>query len=335
MLRLSPFVSLSRAASTSVSTVGLDFGSNSTRLLVNNKLVFAEPTCVAIHKHTGAVVAFGTNAFAMLGKTPPAIEVVMPVRRGRVVQKDAAQNFLTCVFQTFSKTHVLNQVFRKHVKVGIPFLLTDAERAELKQVVQNVSAANVTLETKAEAAWRGWQKSMQLPSILLLIDIGGATTEASFFAAGEVVTRKFMNIGGDDFTKGLMQNLRKQHHCEIGWQTAERMKKQIGEVLPTYQPRRQVMIRGRDVLSSLPTTICVNSEESQTLFTELTQRILVGVQELCEDTPAEIVTEALEHGVFLTGGGSVLAGLAEFFGQQLRTQVATSPSPFEDVVKGL
>src|SRR5258708_5889790 len=222
MSRLSSLVSLSRVASNSVSTTSLDFGSSSTRLLVNNKLVFAEPTCIAVHKHTGAVVAFGANALAMLGKTPPAIEVIMPVRRGRVVQKDAARSFLACVFKTFRTTHILNQIFRRQVKVGIPFLLTDAERSELKQIVQSVFAASVTLETKAEAAWRGWQKSTQLPSILLLVDIGGASTEASFFAGGEVVTRKFLNVGGDDFTKKVVQNLHKQHHFEIGWETTER-----------------------------------------------------------------------------------------------------------------
>ena len=321
----------------------LDLGSTYTRVMVDGKLLFHEPSCIAYHRESGVVVAVGKAAWEILGKTPPQIVVVQPFREAKIQNLEAAQLFVSSVLAKFTRPHrVWNQVIRPRVRLAVSAFISQIEKEAFKNVLlqSNVIPLNYpNFPTKSRAILKHLGHSLppdqHLPRILGIVDIGGTTIEVTFFSGGEVVSQKLLRFGGEAFTQMVIECFRKQHHCEVGWQTAEKCKRQVAGIGLTDAPRKQMVVRGRDIFSSLPTTLQVGFADFEIAFQELAQDIELGIQECCQDTPPEIVTEALEHGLYLTGGGSKLRGLAKFLEVRLHAPMIVSATPYSDVVEGL
>ncbi len=319
-----------------VPRVQLDLGSSNTRLMVNSKKVFDQPTLVAFHPITGNVIAIGNNAQEMKGKTPPTVKITTPVRRGRILDEEAMQHFLTALLQMYlPHKGSVYPFFQMNIHVATSSFISQAEKETLRKVLRQLGYAKVVFTTEDRVAFAHLNSRRRMPNVSALVVIGGMTTEICFFNHGERVAQKVLPIGGEDFTKAVLRVLRKRYHCEVSWQSAEKVKKQIGRVAVEQNQFKQSVVRGRDVLTSLPTTVSVSFEKCEEEFMDLARDILTGIQELCQDVQPQIVAEAFESGIFLSGGGAMLEGLAEFLEHQLQTPVMLSSTASDDVIFGL
>ncbi len=315
-------------------TIVMDFGSVTTRMIVNKTAFVQEPTVIALHKKTKSVIAVGRAAQELLGKAPPAIEVIFPLRRGKIVDVFATQRFL----ELMTKSHGLSggAFVRRDIRMAIASNLSLVQRDFLLRTLKAMSFTHVDLVKKNLALLHQLRaEKYQLP-VLCAVDIGGMTTEMTLFAQQEAVMQRTVQIGGEDFTQELIHVLRTHHHCEVGWQTAEKMKQTIGRMATGQEGEtKMLVVRGLDTVTSLPKTIQVSATDFDEVFLRLGEDIYAGLRDLCQDAPSELVTAALDQGILLTGGGCLLSGMTEFLMKKLQCAVHRSPTPFEDVVKGL
>ncbi len=312
----------------------VDFGSSQTKVMLEGKIVFSEASCIALHHHSKETVAVGNAASKLIGKTPPHIEVVFPVRRGKVVSVAAARAFTAAVFQPFLPQLLPFFTRRKKFVIAVSNLEQLTHQQTLKQTLQLISSS-VTFQDSLTSIWRSQRRYKHLAGECCVINIGGMGTEMAIFAGGLPVVRKSWRVGGEDFTQRVIEATRKLHKCDIGWQTAERVKREIGRIKASEQSSKVLAVRGRDILSSLPVTCSLSSAIFQAGFFELSMKLIEGFHELCQECDPELLTKALEQGVFLTGGGSLLPGMSELFSQELKLDILSSPSPLEDVVRGM
>jgi rod shape-determining protein MreB len=323
-------------------TLICDIGSSNTRVRIGNKVVFNEPTCVAFHRATGQLIAVGQTALDMMGKTPASIAVVRPVQRAKIAEIKAMEIFVLGVLKKILPASFFTYaVFRPQVVFASPPGMIVTEEEVNKSIFYASGCSKVSFSPKSLAICRHLAAQKKLPKVFMLLDIGGMTTEMSFFSQGEVVQSTSIPIGGEDLTQMVQQVIRSECHCEVGWQTAEKVKKQIGGIGKESKEgkqevsKKQTVVRGRDVLSSLPTTVHVTADKCTAMFDQLMEELLRGIQEVCQDTPPELITEALDQGIFLTGGGSILPGIGQYLETHLKSPVTLSSSPMEDVIRGL
>jgi rod shape-determining protein MreB and related proteins len=326
---------------TNSSGMALDLGSSQTKVVFQDHVVFHQPTCIALHRRNGEVVAIGQAAVELLGKTPKHIEVIFPIRRGKVQDIAGMQLFVQLCLQSILRqklsTHTaINRVFRPPVTVAVPTETSNAEKEMLQKVFREVGFPRVSFVTQLEAAYHHLQKQKKVGRVFALVNIGAMTTEMAFFAQHQMVVYRSLAVGGDNFTRAALHEMQKQYHCQVGWQTAEKVKINVGLIAPSgVQKNKKMVVRGRDILTSLPTTVQVAAEDLTPVYQPFIDDILQSIADLFQDAAPEVMAEGLDQGVMLTGGGSLLAGLAPILEEGLRTPVHISPSALEDVVRGL
>jgi len=319
-------------------TFCIDFGSSTTRILFDEKIIFEEATCVALHKESDSIVAIGQAAADLEGKSSQSIDVNFPIRRGNIADFSAAHHFLHGVFRTHQSFHTSNGLLGflpKNIHVAVSPNATSIQKDFLKRLFKQTGFSDVTLLNKNTAILHQIRRSTHHSPLICSVDIGGMTTEICVFSQDQPVTERTIHVGGEDFTKEIIRVIRKQHSCEIGWQTAEKIKSALGRVPESSQDIRLSVIRGRDIVTSLPKTIQVSTTDLDQAFSQLAQDIWSDFREFCQDGDSELITTALSEGIFLTGGGSLLRGMDEFFMKKLQCPVHMSRTPFDDVIKGL
>lgn len=329
-----------------ISGVGIDLGSAQTKVVVQDQVVFHQPSCVALQKKTGEVVAIGQAAADLLGKTPPHIEVIFPIRRGKVHNILATQLFLkfclqTVLHQKVSSNAAFQRMFRPAIRLAIPLGTSRAEQDMLKKLFREIGYPRVSVVTQLQAAFQHLQKQKKVSHVFALVNIGAMTTEMAFFAGDEMVVRRSLMMGGNDFTSAVIHELQKQYHCQVGWQTAEKIKMNLGvdpgliaDFVPT-QKSKKMLVRGRDILSSLPSTIQVTSDELAEIYLPFIHDLVQNTADLFQDAAPDVMSEGLDQGVMLTGGGSLLTGLAAVLESRLRSPIHTSHMALENVVRGI
>jgi rod shape-determining protein MreB len=321
------------------SGIGVDLGSAQTKIVIQGELVFQQPTCVAFHHKTGEVVAIGHIAAALMGKAPPQITVVFPVRRGKIQDIFATQLFLqtclkTILHQKTSARSLYQQMFRPPVTVAVPADMSEAEKEMVAKLFREINFTRVSFITQLEAAYRHLQQQRKVGRVFSLVNIGAMTTEMAFFAQGQMVIERSVARGSDDLTRAVMQQIQKQYQCQVGWPTAEKIKTHLGLPALGMQSKKMV-VRGRDILSSLPTTIQVDAEELLPAYQPFIDDLIQSLTDLFQDTDPEVMAEGLDQGVMLTGGGSLLTGLASRIEQSVRAPMHISDTAIEDVVRGI
>ncbi len=313
--------------------IGIDLGTANTLVMVKGKgVVIDEPSVVAIDRETGQVQAIGMEAKQMLGRTPSRIVAIRPLRDGVISDFDTTERMLSYFIQ---KVHHQNgfMVPRPRVVVGIPSGVTEVERRAVHDASLNAGARACYLIEEPMAAAIGAGLPVMEPDGSMIIDIGGGTTEVAVIALGGIVASVSSRIAGDEMDQDIINSMRLNHNLLIGERTAEQIKIQSGSGYALHD-ETEVQIKGRDLVTGLPRTIVVSTIEVREALSTSINAITEAVRETIERTPPELVSDLMERGIALAGGGALLQGLDRRLAQETKFKVYIADDPLSCVVRG-
>ncbi|PLT32966.1 rod-share determining protein MreBH [Bacillus sp. V5-8f] len=313
--------------------IGIDLGTANTLVYSKNKgIVLNEPSVVAIDTETKTVLAVGTDAKNMIGKTPGNIIAVRPLKDGVIADFDITSQMLKQIMKKAGKK--LGFSIRKpNVVVCTPSGSTSVERRAIHDSVKSCGAKHVHLIEEPVAAAIGADLPVDEPIANVVVDIGGGTTEVAIISFGGVVSCNSIRIGGDQLDEDIVQYVRKKYNLLIGERTAELIKMEIGYALIEHE-RKSMEVRGRDLVTGLPKTVTLHSDEIQDAIRESLLHILEAIRATLEDSPPELSGDIVDQGVVLTGGGSLLNGMKDWLSSEIVVPVHIAPNPLESVAIG-
>lgn len=321
--------------------IGIDLGTVNTLVLVKGKgIVIREPTVVALHRKTRQILAIGTEAKRMLGRTPAAIEAVRPLRNGVISDFDTCEAmlryFIHKVHETPSKgMWALPKIPKPRVVVGIPSGVTEVERRAVQDACLSAGAREAFLIEEPMAAAIGSKLPVEEPEGVMIVDIGGGTTEIAVISLGGMVISRSLRVAGDEMDEAIVSYMRTRYGMLIGEKTAEDVKIEIGSA---YQVDKidsmATVIRGRDIASGLPKSLKISAAEIREALTPVISQVIQMIQEVLEETPPELLTDIVERGIFLAGGGALIKGLDKKIAEETRLPVYISDDPLTTVVRG-
>ncbi|TSC52973.1 MAG: rod shape-determining protein MreB [Microgenomates group bacterium LiPW_16] len=319
--------------------LAIDLGTANTLVLVRGKgIVIREPSYVARQKKTKRILAIGTEAKKMMGKTPGTIEAFRPLRDGVIADFDATQAMLSYYIQKVHQApgKIFPSVPRPRVVIGIPSGVTEVERRAVQEVALRGGARQAFLIEEPMAAAIGAGLPIEDPSGSLICDIGGGTTEMAVISLGGIVVSRCLRIAGDEMDEAIVSFCRLKYSLLIGLGSAEEVKIQIGSAFPPPAggEERQTVVRGRNLETGLPKSIKLGSTEIREALAPVLNQIVEGISEIIEDTPPELVGDLMERGIALAGGGSFLSGVDKFFAQEVKMPVWRADDPQTCVVRG-
>lgn len=315
--------------------IGIDLGTVNTLVLVRNKgIVIREPSVVAIHKKTKQVLAIGTEAKRMLGRTPAAIEAVRPLRDGVISDFDTTEamlrHFIHRVHQTPGSSF---KIPRPRVVVGIPAGATEVERRAVQDAALTAGARQAFLIEEPMAAAIGAGLSIEDPEGNIIVDIGGGTTEIAVISLGGMVINRSLRVAGDELDQDIINYVKMRYGLLIGEKTAENIKIEVGSATPLKE-EKETVVRGRDLSTGLPKSLKISSTEIREALSGTVNQIIGTITEVLEETPPELLSDILERGLFVTGGGSLLRGLDKKIAEETKIPVYIADDPLTTVVRG-
>lgn len=320
--------------------IGIDLGTVNTLVLVKGKgIVIREPTVVALHKKTRQILAIGTEARRMIGRTPAAIEAVRPLRDGVISDFDTTEAMLRYFIQ---KVHAnpgkgffsLPKIPRPRVVVGIPSGVTEVERRAVQDACLSAGAREAYLIEEPMAAAIGCKLPVEDPEGVMIVDIGGGTTEVAVISLGGMVLNKSLRVAGDELDEEIIHYMRTRYGMLIGERTAEDVKIDIGSAFPIGKDDMATVIRGRDLATGLPKSLKISAAEIREALSPTVSQMIGGIQEILEETPPELLTDIVERGIFLAGGGSLLRGLDKRLAEETKLPIYVANDPLTTVVRG-
>jgi rod shape-determining protein MreB and related proteins len=313
--------------------IGIDLGTSNILVSSKNKgVIFNEPAVVAIDKHSKKVVAVGSDAKLMIGKTPESIVAIRPLKDGVIADFDITTEMIKYIFKKIGK--IGGFTLRKpNVIVCTPSGSTSVDRRAIHDAVRNAGAKKVHLIEEPVAAAIGAGMQVDEPVANVIVDIGGGTTEVGIISYGGVVACHSIQVAGDQMDDDIIQYVRKKYNLLIGERTAETIKMEIGQAMPDHE-EMTLEVRGRDLVTGLPKTITLSSFGIHETIMESLLQILEAIRATLEDCPAELSGDIVDQGVILSGGGSLLKGLREWLSQEISVPVHLAPQPFESVAIG-
>lgn len=320
--------------------VGIDLGTVNTLVLVKGKgILIREPTVVALHKKSRQILAIGTEAKRMVGRTPAAIEAVRPLRDGVISDFDTCEAmlryFIQKVHQTPTKgTFVMPKIPRPRVVVGIPSGVTEVERRAVQDACLVAGARQAYLIEEPMAAAIGAKLPIENPEGVMIVDIGGGTTEIAVISLGGMVISRSIRVAGDELDEDIINYMRVRYGMLIGEKTAEDVKIEIGSAFEFGRSDTATVIRGRDLASGLPKSIKISAAEIREALAPTTNQIVGAIQEVLEETPPELLTDIVERGIYLAGGGALLRGLDKKIAEETKLPVYVADDPLTTVVRG-
>lgn len=311
--------------------IALDLGTSNILAYVGNQgIVYDEPSIMAYDNMTNNLIALGTEAYDMLGKTHENIRMVVPIRDGVITDLDAAKDMLKHVF---SKLKMLNDWKNSIILLACPSEVTELEREALKQVAYDMGAEIVLVEEEVKMAAIGAGVDIELPKGNVVIDIGGGTTDIAIISAGDVVISRSIKVAGNSFDEEIKKYIRSEYNVTIGEKTAENVKKELGS-LSKYKGERTMSVFGRDIVSGLPKEAIISSEEIRNVLVSSFSRITDLLIELMENTPPELAGDIISNGFTICGGGSLIRGIKDYFGGIFSVPCTISTNPLTGVVEG-
>ncbi|MEN1970225.1 rod-share determining protein MreBH [Lentibacillus sp. N15] len=313
--------------------IGIDLGTANILIYSKSKgVVLNEPSVVAIDINTKNVVAVGSEAKEMVGKTPQNIVPIRPLKDGVIADYDVTAQMLKEFLKKVSKK--MGMSMRKPtIVVCTPSGSTTVERRAIHNAVTSYGAKNVHLIEEPVAAAIGADLPVDEPIANVVVDIGGGTSEVGIISFGGVVSCNSIRIGGDKMDEEIIQFIRKKYNILIGERTAENIKMEIGYALPDHK-EETMEVRGRDMVAGLPKTVTVSSYEVHNALKESLQQILEAIRATLENCPPELSGDIVDHGIVLTGGGSLLNGMKDWLTNVISVPVHIAPNPLESVAIG-
>lgn len=291
-----------------VEDIGIDLGTASVLVFKKGEgIVLHEPSVVAIDKNTNKVIAVGEEARQMLGRTPGYILAVRPLREGVIADYDTTEKMLTHFVR---KVMGRKMFFKPRVIVCIPTGATDVEERAVRQATMASGAKQAYIIEEPLAAALGADINISEATGNMVVDIGGGTSDIAVLSLGGVVCNTSLRVGGDKLDEALIRYVRKEYKLMIGDRTAEEIKMKIGTAYITEENKdNYIEVRGRDLVSGLPKTVNMNSQESWIAMEEPILSVIDAVKKVLEITPPELAADIVNNGIVMTGGGALLDGL--------------------------
>ncbi len=323
------------ASSSSLSFLGrdmaVDLGTANTLVYVRGRgIVLDEPSVVAINTKTGGIVAVGTEAKRMIGRTPANIVAIRPLRDGVIADFDTTERMLRYFIQ---KVHKRRYFAKPRIVVCVPSGITGVEQRAVKDAGYQAGARRVFIIEEPMAAAIGAGLPVHEPTGNMVVDVGGGTTEVAVISLGGIVTSISIRTGGDELDSAIIAFVKKEYSLMLGERTAEEIKMAIGSAFPT--PDEPVAeIRGRDLVSGLPKTIVVTAEEIRRAIEEPVNAIIDAVKTTLDRCPPELSGDVMDRGIVLTGGGALLHGLDERLRHETGMPIHVAKDPLNSVVVG-
>lgn len=313
--------------------IGIDLGTANILIYSKSKgIALNEPSIVAINSNTKQVIAVGTEAKEMVGKTPQNIVSIRPLHGGVIADYDITTQMLKSVLKKASRK--LGMSMRKPtVVICTPSGSTSVERRAIHNAVSSYGAKHVHLIEEPIAAAIGAELPMEEPVASVVVDIGGGTSEIGIISLGGVVSSNAVRVGGDNIDNDIIQHIRKHYNILIGERTAENVKIGIGYAHPNHK-EESMEVRGRDMVTGLPKTIEVTSTEIHQAIKVSLEKVLEGIRITLENCPPELSGDIVDHGIVLTGGGALLNGIKEWLASELDVPIHIAPNPLESVAIG-
>ncbi len=314
------------------SDIGIDLGTANTLVHVRGRgIVINEPSVVAVERRSNRVVAIGTEAKRMLGRTPGEICASRPMKDGVIADFHMVEGMLQRLISSVQRYPLF--LMRPRVVVGVPSGITEVEKRAVLDSTQRAGAREVYLVAEPMAAAIGMGIPVEDPSGNMIIDIGGGTSEIAVIALYGIVCDASVRIGGDEMDSAIVNYLKKNYNLLVGESTAENIKFQIGSAYP-LEKEIEMEVKGRDLMAGVPRTMKISSVEIREALSETVSQIVDAVKRALEQTPPELSADILDKGIVMTGGGSQLRGLDELLRRETNLPVNVIDDPLVCVVKG-
>lgn len=312
------------------SEIGIDLGTSNTIIYLKGKgIVVNEPTVVAVSRQNGKILSIGKEAGEMLGRTPADICAVTPIKGGVIANFDIT----VAMLKYFIKKAIGASILKPKAVVCIPSHITDVEKRAVRDAVLAAGVKEVFLVEKSMAAAIGAGISVNAPVGSMIVDIGGGTTEIAVVSLGGIVTTQSLKVASHTLDNDIIQYMKRNHNLIIGNITAEEVKKEVGSAC-SLKEELSLTIKGRDLVSGLPRTATVTSEEIREAIQESLAAIIDGIKSVLEKTPPELAADIFESGIVLTGGGAILKGLGKLINVHTQIPIFMAESPSECVAIG-
>ncbi len=311
--------------------IGIDLGTANTLVYVRNQgIVLNEPSVVAIEKSTGKVLAIGSAAKEMMGRTPSGIAAIRPLKDGVIADFEISEKLIADFIRRVVKHRYL---MKPRVVISVPSGITEVEKRAVRDSAENAGAREVFLLAEPMAAAIGVGLPVEQPSGSMVIDIGGGTSEIAVIALNGIVHDISIRVAGDELNEAIIMYLKKNYNLLIGELTAEEVKINIGSA-HGLDKELSMDIRGRDLVAGVPKTLTVSSVQVREALSETIDIIVEAVRQALERTPPELASDILERGIILTGGGALLRGLDKRLRQETNLPVNVADDPLTCVVRG-
>lgn len=312
--------------------IGIDLGTANTLLYIRGKgIIVNEPSVVAVNQKTGQVVAVGTEAKNMLGRTPPHIVAVRPIVDGVISDFEVTEEMIHYLLN--KAQGVAKKFLGPRVVVGVPSSITNVETRAVRDATKNSGASEVFIVEEPMAAAIGMHLPVHDAVGNMVIDIGGGTTDIAVISLGGVVSSKNVRIAGDKLNQDIISYIRSEFKIIIGEKTSEDIKMQIGALLSQDEPL-EIAARGRDLITGLPREVIITDSDVREAISHSIERLVEATKEVLEVTPPEILSDIMHRGIYICGGGALIKGFAEILHEEVKMPVYIADNPLTCVVRG-
>jgi len=310
--------------------IGIDLGTANTLVFVLGKgIVIREPSAVARHKKTKEILAIGMSAKKMLGRAPASIEAIRPLRDGVIADFDATAAMLKYYIRKVHESGtIIPKIPRPRVVIGIPSGVTEVERRAVADAALDAGAREAHLIEEPMAAAIGAKLPIEGPEGNFIVDIGGGTSEIAVISLGGIVIGRSVRIAGDEMDEAIINYVRLKYSLLLGQPTAEKVKMEI------VGTQKSTVVRGRDLETGLPKSIKLTGGEIQEALSPIIQEIITNIVDTLEETPPELVSDIMERGITLAGGGSLITGIDKAISEATKMPVWIAEDPLTCVVRG-
>ena len=314
--------------------LAIDLGTANTCVYVKGQgIVLREPSVVAVKKDSRGndqVLAVGSEAKRMLGRAPGNIRAIRPMKDGVIADFEVTEAMLRYFI---TKVHNQRRLVRPRIMICVPTGITQVEKRAVKESALSAGAREVYLIEEPMAAAIGANLPIQEPTANMVVDIGGGTTEVAVISLSGIVYSRSVRVGGDKMDEAILRHVKRKYNMLIGEATAEEIKIQIASAYP-MEEEQHIEVKGRDLVTGIPQTIVITSEEVRKAIAEQVDAIVQAVRQALEQTPPELAADIVERGIVLTGGGALLKGLDQLLREDTSLPIFSVDDPLATVVMG-
>lgn len=311
--------------------IGIDLGTANVLIYVKGQgIVLNEPSIVAIDTDSKSVIAVGTEANEMLGRTPGKVKAIKPMKDGVIADFEITEIMLN----SFIKKIKAKKLFsRPRILICCPTNITPVEKNAIKEAAERTGARKVYIEEEPKVAAIGAGMDISKPTANMVIDIGGGTTDIAILSLNDIVSSTSVRIAGNVFDQDIIKYIKEKYKLLIGERTAEDIKIGFSNIFDPNK-KEKLEVRGRNLITGLPDTVEITQDETKSALEESIQKIVKATTNVLEQTPPELSGDIVEKGIILTGGGAMLRGLPELLEKELQVPILIAESPLTCVAEG-